>query len=90
MGSRTTGTEERRRARRTAFAEVLREAREAVKPTLSQEKLAAAVDMDRTTISLIERAKQSPTMDTIWILCDEIQICPSELLARAEKRVTRK
>lgn len=67
------------------FGRVLREAREAT--GLSQESFDDAVGMDRTTISLLERGKQSPTIETVWRLCDALDAKPSELLARVEKLI---
>ena len=67
------------------FGMVLREAREAT--GLSQENFANAVGMDRTTISLIERGKQSPTIETVWRLAEQLDATPSELLARLEKLI---
>ena len=67
------------------FGQVLREAREAT--GLSQENFAHEVGLDRTTISLLERGKQSPTVETVWRLCEHLGVTPSELLARLEKIV---
>lgn len=68
-----------------AFGQALRDARE--ETGLSQERFADAVDLDRTTISLIERGKQSPTVETIWRLCEKLDRTPSELLAEVESLV---
>ena len=73
---------------KVAFGKVLREAREAT--GLSQEDFADAVDMDRTTISLLERGKQSPTLDTIWRMAEQLDATPSEVIARTEKLIGRK
>lgn len=67
------------------FGQVLREAREAT--GLSQESFADAVGMDRTTISLLERGKQSPTVETVWRLSGTLTVKPSELLARVERLI---
>jgi len=71
--------------RKTAFGKVLREAREAT--GLSQESFAHAVEMDRTTISLLERGKQSPTVETLWKLSAYLDVAPSALLGRLERSV---
>ena len=68
---------------KVGFGQVLREAREAT--GLSQERFAHTVGMDRTTISLLERGKQSPTVETVWRLCEHLDVKPSELLARVER-----
>lgn len=70
---------------KNGFGQVLREAREAT--GLSQENFAHEVGMDRTTISLLERGKQSPTIETVWRLCEHLNVAPSELLARVEKLI---
>jgi len=67
------------------FGRVLREAREAT--GLSQESFADAVGMDRTTISLLERGKQSPTVETVWRLSSTLSVKPSELLTRVERLI---
>ena len=67
---------------------MLREAREA--RGLSQEKYADEVGMDRTTISLIERGKQSPTLETLWRLSEHLDVSPSELTARTEKLIKKR
>lgn len=51
---------------REEFAENLRERR--VRAGLSQEALADACDLHRTEISLLERSKRSPRLETIVIL----------------------
>jgi transcriptional regulator with XRE-family HTH domain len=51
---------------REQFAENLREQR--VRAGLSQEALAEACDLHRTEISLLERSKRSPRLETIVIL----------------------
>ena len=68
---------------REAFGLALEEARN--ETGLSQERLARAVDLDRTTVSLLERSKQSATIETLWILCEELDDSPSELIARVQK-----
>ncbi len=51
---------------REQFAENLRERR--IRAGLSQEALADACDLHRTEISLLERSKRSPRLETIVIL----------------------
>jgi transcriptional regulator with XRE-family HTH domain len=71
--------------RKVVFGRVLREAREAT--GLSRESFADAVDMDRTTISLLERGKQSPTIETVFRLCEHLGLSPSTLIGRLERQV---
>jgi transcriptional regulator with XRE-family HTH domain len=72
---------------KVAFGKVLREAR--VATGLSQEDFADAVDMDRTTISLLERGKQSPTLETLWKLAEPLGVSPSALVTRVQTLMKR-
>ncbi len=61
----------------------LRDAREAV--GLTQEKLAFATNLDRTYISQLENDHKSPTVKTLFLICDALSISASELIARVER-----
>jgi transcriptional regulator with XRE-family HTH domain len=64
---------------RKQFAINLRSQRE--KAGLSQEALAEACDLHRTEISLLERCKRSPRLETIVILARGLGLSsPGELL----------
>jgi transcriptional regulator with XRE-family HTH domain len=64
---------------RTQFASNLRHHR--VRAGLSQEALADRCNLHRTEISLLERCKRSPRLETIVILSRGLQLgSPSELL----------
>jgi transcriptional regulator with XRE-family HTH domain len=64
---------------RKQFATNLRHHRD--KAGLSQEALAAICDLHRTEISLLERSKRSPRLETIVILSRGLQLSsPSQLL----------
>jgi transcriptional regulator with XRE-family HTH domain len=64
---------------RQQFAANLRRHRERAK--LSQEALADLCDLHRTEISLLERCKRSPRLETIVILARGLQLSsPAELL----------
>ena len=64
---------------REQFAANLRLHRE--KASLSQEKLADLCDLHRTEISLLERSKRSPRLETIVILARGLKLAaPGELL----------
>jgi transcriptional regulator with XRE-family HTH domain len=63
---------------RTQFAANLRKQR--LRADLSQEALADACDLHRTEISLLERRKRSPRLETIVILARGLGISASELL----------
>jgi transcriptional regulator with XRE-family HTH domain len=61
------------------FAQNLRSRREEM--GFSQEALADMCDLDRTTISLLERSKRSPRLDTIVTLARALRLAsPAELL----------
>jgi transcriptional regulator with XRE-family HTH domain len=64
---------------RSQFAENLRTHRE--KSGLSQEALAEACNLHRTEISLLERCKRSPRLETLVILARGLELSsPGELL----------
>jgi len=51
---------------------------------LSQERLGFRADVDRTSVSNIERDRKSPTVDTLIRLCRAMNARPSEILAEIE------
>jgi transcriptional regulator with XRE-family HTH domain len=61
----------------------LRKAREAT--GLSQESLGFKADVHRTYVSMLERGKASPTVETLFRLCKAMRIRPSEFIRRVEK-----
>jgi len=64
---------------RSQFAQNLRAHRETA--GISQEALAEACDLHRTEISLLERRKRSPRLETIVILSRGLELeSPYELL----------
>jgi transcriptional regulator with XRE-family HTH domain len=64
---------------RKQFAANLRAARE--RSGLSQEALAEACQLHRTEISLLERCKRSPRLETLVILARGLELgSPGELL----------
>ena len=64
---------------RQQFADNLRANRERL--GLSQEALAEICDLHRTEISLLERCKRSPRLETIVILARALELpSPGELL----------
>jgi transcriptional regulator with XRE-family HTH domain len=56
---------------------------------LSQERLADLSNLDRTSISLLERGKQSPTLRTLVDLASAMELTPSELLRQVEQEMVR-
>lgn len=77
----------RRRSPEKAFGEVLRQLRE--DRGLSQEALAHACDRHRTYISLLERGRSSPTLETLFRLADVLRVTPSAFVRRVEARQRR-
>lgn len=65
-----------------AFGLTIRELRTAKR--LTQEQLAFESGLSRTYISLLELGDRSPTLDSIMILCDALNIRPPTLFARVE------
>jgi transcriptional regulator with XRE-family HTH domain len=55
------------------------------KAGLSQEELASRADVHRTYISLLERNKKSPTLDTLFKICDALEVSVSKFIARLER-----
>ena len=51
---------------------------------LTQEQLAVAAGIDRAYVSLLENDHKSPTVDTLYLICDALGVTASDLLARAE------
>jgi transcriptional regulator with XRE-family HTH domain len=63
---------------REQFAANLRQQREAL--GLTQEGLASVCGLHRTEISLLERCKRSPQLETIVLLAHGLQSTPRDLL----------
>jgi transcriptional regulator with XRE-family HTH domain len=54
---------------------------------LTQEELGWRCGLDRTYISGVELGKRNPTIQTIWVLAEGLDIDPSRLLERTEARI---
>ncbi len=65
-----------------AFGVVLKKRRN--KAGISQELLASLCNLDRTYISLLERGKRRPTINTIFVICENLDIKPSRLVQQIE------
>jgi len=63
-----------------AFGRVLRESR--LKAALSQEALALEAGIDRTFVSLMERGKRQPTLETLFRLATVLRVSPATLVSR--------
>lgn len=70
-----------------AFGRVLREAR--LQKGLSQDRLAALADFDRTYPSLLERGLRSPTLAMILRLSQALDINASLLVTRTQDELRR-
>ena len=68
-----------------AFGQVLQELRR--ERGISQEELGFQSGYHRTYISLLERGKKSPSLQTIFQLANALLIEPSEILKRVESSV---
>jgi transcriptional regulator with XRE-family HTH domain len=63
-----------------AFGHVLRDCRQ--KAGISQEELAARADVDRTYVSLLERGRRQPTLDSLFRLAKGLNIAPATMVSR--------
>lgn len=66
-----------------AFGQVIRDLR--LERGLSQEAVSFACDRHRTYVSLLERGRSSPSLDTLWTLAAALSVPPSEIVRRVEK-----
>ena len=69
-----------------AFGRILKEIRH--ERSLSQEELGFESGYHRTYISLLERGRKSPSLNTIFQMAAALGILPSEILRRTETRVS--
>jgi transcriptional regulator with XRE-family HTH domain len=67
------------------FGEVLKEERQ--KQGLSQEALAFKSGLDRTFVSLIERGKRQPSIDSLFKLSKALSVKASQLIERLEEKL---
>ena len=67
------------------FGQELRKARKAV--SISQEKLALQVGLDRTYISMLERGLRQPSLATIFRLCEALELDSVELIAKVKRKL---
>ena len=52
---------------------------------LSQEILSGLAGLDRTHYSKIERGLRSPTLDTLFKICQALDLQPHEMMIKIEK-----
>jgi transcriptional regulator with XRE-family HTH domain len=67
------------------FGAELRRVRKAV--NITQEELAFRAGLDRTYISLLERGLKSPTLTTLFRLCQELDQRPDIFIAQVYEQV---
>ncbi len=67
---------------RIMLGEELRKAR--LKAGLSQESLADQAGLHRTYISLLERNKKSPTLETLFSICKALNVSAAGLIKKVE------
>jgi transcriptional regulator with XRE-family HTH domain len=70
-----------------AFGQALRKLRQEI--GLSQEQLGFECDFDRTYISLLERGIQSPTLRTMFRLCESLKVSFPELAQQIQTFLSR-
>jgi transcriptional regulator with XRE-family HTH domain len=68
-----------------AFGKVLKQIRQ--EHFLSQEELGFESGYHRTYISLLERGRKSPSLNTLFQLAAALEVSASEVLRRTETRV---
>lgn len=70
-----------------AFGDALREAR--ADAQISQEGLALASGIDRTFVSMLERGIRQPSLATVFILAESLNISPTTLIDNVHRRMRR-
>jgi transcriptional regulator with XRE-family HTH domain len=71
-----------------AFGRVIRELR--LKAGLSQEALSFVCGRHRTYVSLIERGRNAPSVTTLWMLAEALQVRPSVIIRKVETELLKK
>lgn len=66
------------------FGKILRDERK--KKSISQEELSYLCDLDRTYISMLERGKRQPSLKTLFLLSEALNIKTSSLIIELEKK----
>ena len=69
-----------------AFGQVIRDLR--LEAGLSQEALSFFCGRHRTYISLIERGKNSPSITTLWLIAEALDVRPSTVIGKVEKALS--
>ncbi|PGO26400.1 transcriptional regulator [Bacillus cereus] len=66
-----------------AFGIVLQ--KERIKQNISQETLAFNSGLDKTYISLLERGKRRPTINTLFSITHALKVLPHEIILEVEQ-----
>lgn len=74
-----------KKSHRNVFGRVLRELR--MEKGISQETLGFDAERDRTYISLLEKGRRSPTLDTMLALCHALDMTLVQLAKKIEARL---
>ena len=70
------------------FGEVLFQLR--TEKAMTQEKLAELCDVDKKYIYLLEKGQRQPSLTTVFAIAIALNLAPSELVLKVEKKVGRK
>ena len=70
---------------RQAFGEVIRELRQ--DRNLSQEELSFSCGRHRTYVSLLERGRNTPTIETVWRIAEALEVSAVDLIAAVQERL---
>jgi len=70
------------------IGKALKKAREAKGADYHQVDLAAAVNLQRSYISELESGKRNPTIETLAVICEELGVPLSDVIAEAEAEYT--
>jgi transcriptional regulator with XRE-family HTH domain len=68
-----------------AFGEVINQLR--TEAGLTQDAVAELAQTDRAHISALERAKQGPSIATLFSIADALSIPPGDLISRVDTRL---
>jgi transcriptional regulator with XRE-family HTH domain len=66
----------------------LRKARQ--RAGLTQERLSFLAGLSRPYISELERDRKSPTVDTLFLICDALQVSAADIVRRVDAARKRK
>lgn len=66
-----------------AYGIVLKKHR--TKADLSQEKLAFKCNLDRTYVGMLERGERQPTISTLFIIAENLNITASDFIVEVEQ-----